>query len=1402
MYTKKCVPRILALALALAIVMLALSCGGNMGAGLHRTDGSNAGSLADGAYKSAGLIRAVPESEIGALPAWQQKLLSDPGWNQPYITPPAGTLVAAPSLASLGAETTRAMARGVKLNPRFAQSAAKGASWTGDHAGPFNPSIATAEYETLAPNADPPFGCNNDAGNSANGHAIEDLINATAAASPALPTYAVSYVREGLCAANYFNTLAGANKNASAAVYQAYCSVNDASYDPANPPVSAEVAEISYRSSLVPAGNPGPPSNCAATAYLVADYFWRAFNSQLSSDQIPGGPVDVYNVLIAPSGAASADAVSSGETTGAYQPFYFGSVSACYGGAWIIGLTASDSACLVFKDYFEAGLYQPAYWYRPVYGVILQRWLDMAPVDGQPWLSELGWPVLGPVGYDNGAMQINDKGAYYQWGMWFEKGFIWWLDYDQNTNPTVPDEAQTYYYTGSNVYCDESGDELVKASPAQFYGGSGPLGVNVTVDGVRQAVTDPWAPARLNATGKEYHIALSDPDGLSTVQLLMHARGYGGQPNADCKYKTYVWAFRDGTVQPAGSDYDETQRKAVHIFGDLARNKESVYIVRVQVQDEVGFAYGDSLPIVLGHTPGAVVGSEILVIRDDAPDFNTYNVNFNALTTDLDAIGAIYTVVNFTPTIAADFVAGGYKAAIWYRGGPGDASEPIYTVAWTTDEETAFRTLLGHKMLLISQAHGSVETIYPYSYWGWDNYQDSQFCQRVNSVLMTHTTDQKMGLTSNETNGNFNWLYVMFGSEMGTGGTATKGPQTLGLPQAWGSNAAERNTFYGSSGKMPEKLSWSTGGSDVLQFCTRGWYPPFGSNWTNPGWTCGMSANPSGSGSWLDCPGTDTFLSYGNTSSGGAEWNEPGPGRFWCWGMPYAKLAVTESTPEGMSRADVLQNVMAWLDQTLTLDIPGDDNWRPYAGEAEIISVTPGYWETSPPGFIKDSVSVTGVDYPDATSTDAYRTGYTNAPGERYISTSTAGNNGLDCADLDFQFPWYAYITTNTGDVETSPDTTTVPPALTTDDTVVFKGLLVSDADQNWTRYTPPTGELPNVMLNYGQPLPVVAGYFTSVAGDTNDEVYSNYGAAAPALTWNNTYKLEVEAIAHWSQYVRYGTKPARLCWSMFPGHRMYYPGSSTFLTDTTDGWLSFRKLFDIDPTVNPAGRNATSWNAAQFQFSNCTSEGRVVAFNYHNIPDWNPDLNYDGDANAAADGPADKFPIRCRLFTDYASYIDSNHVANGIQPYIWPDNQPPATTYVEGGCYVVDSGAPAFPFRILDDPLQPDPQECVTGGAGNYEITFNYILKYGVAPYTSVMVEFDPVFNHKWGNDGSYVYTLATGIATGGAQTNVLTLDGTPDHVAPPAGSYWITLRGIDGDTPPVTDYWRYTGSQLVLMP
>ena len=70
--------------LLVTLMMAVMSCGGGGGGTvtMDRVDTGNGASNYD-VSKGTGIL--IHEDEIASLPAWQQELLSDPGWNQPYI---------------------------------------------------------------------------------------------------------------------------------------------------------------------------------------------------------------------------------------------------------------------------------------------------------------------------------------------------------------------------------------------------------------------------------------------------------------------------------------------------------------------------------------------------------------------------------------------------------------------------------------------------------------------------------------------------------------------------------------------------------------------------------------------------------------------------------------------------------------------------------------------------------------------------------------------------------------------------------------------------------------------------------------------------------------------------------------------------------------------------------------------------------------------------------------------------------------------------------------------------------------------------------------------------------------------------------------------------------------------
>jgi len=583
-----------ALGLSIIILTAGLGCSGGGTTAALEAPGPGLAPASSAAHETAVLIS---EDEIARLPRWQQEKLSDSGWNQPYIAPREKTLIEPPTAEMLLADCQQVQSEGWRYRPRGPVSARQ-ASWLGPDDPTPGPRLK-GEYNLSPRDAAPPYGCNTDGTNGTedSDHALEDVIRAGTNHLP----IGLTYVLEGVSTANHFNSTGGAGNDAQSAVYQVFVSNLDGDFE------EREYEELTYRADLAPGVPPGGDCS-AATAYLVDGLFWKRFN--YATNALPNlEEIELFNILIAPASEASALLENDNDVAGRYQEFYFGTVGECYGGAWIVGLESADTGCDIFDDSVNnAFVAENPYHYTPVYGVILKRWqqMNLAGMAG-PWESWLGWPVWGPKAYANGAQMLTPRGAYYAWGVWFERGFIWWIDYDQEAYPNTPDEAQVYVWTGINVFCaDQAGAQYQELAPVVYYGGSGELGVSVVVDSFRYDGADPWNPVEMDAERTYYEIALpaneGNPSGTGTVQVAMHAHPYGGVPNEDCSYDWYVWAFRDGTIAMG----NEAEAQYVnHTFGNTIRNMEQVCAVRVQVTDADGnLGYGDSLPLHIGLGTG------------------------------------------------------------------------------------------------------------------------------------------------------------------------------------------------------------------------------------------------------------------------------------------------------------------------------------------------------------------------------------------------------------------------------------------------------------------------------------------------------------------------------------------------------------------------------------------------------------------------------------------------------------------------------------------------------------------------------------------------------------------------------------------------------------------------------
>jgi len=723
-------------------------------------------------------------------------LADDAGWRRPYSEPRRETSLPPPSDA-MHQEYLRARRQhepGLQTDAEIARRL----SWTDQDGFDGISAVLKGEYNLTPRNVDPPYGCNNDGANGNNDHAFEDVIRAGTQNLP----QSISYVLEGYTTPNWFNTTGGSSNSAYSAVYQLFSTSRSA--DPTDfysSPYYFE--ELSYRSDLAPGVPPG--GDCSgAEAYLVDGLFWKRFN--LSTTALPNAmQTKVYNILIAPAGPASGLLTSSGNADGRFQPFYFGNVRGCYGGAWITGIDAADTGCAQFDDgVAEAYADRHPYYYLPVYGLLLKRWQDtrQASMAG-PWEGGLGWPVDGPYPYLDGAQQLGPRGTYYAWGMWYERGFMWWVDYDQSVYPAAPDEAQLYGYSGINVYGHDG--DYFRWGPTVFYGDGGELGGTVVLDYFRFDAGDPWTPVRLTDSGTACSISI--PNGVTTVYLAMHCTAQGGTHNEDWRYKYYAWDFGDGATQPPGAPFDPGQALTVHTYD----TSEPDLVVRVQITDaDDATAYADSLP--LHFAPHAERKAVLLVSQSHGFDADFSGTNaWNAL---------------FGFDVETGAVPAGGRDMIWAAGLATDAGV----------------------------GPGGEYGVFP-------------------------TAPQNI---SGEFYGGFSRDSV---------------------------GCAERYTGSGSSGWIPERLTWNA----PSQYCGLGYYGALmGGREASPGFRAGVAVETE-----TPCPEV-AFVSWGNVWAPDEDIGFAptyshvlGERRLWVIGYPWALMG------QGEGIEYLLKNILAWLDSTV-----------------------------------------------------------------------------------------------------------------------------------------------------------------------------------------------------------------------------------------------------------------------------------------------------------------------------------------------------------------------------------------------------------------------------------------------------------------------------------------------------
>src|SRR5690606_3622803 len=139
-----------------------------------------------------------------------------------------------------------------------------------------------------------------------------------------------------------------------------------------------------------------------------------------------------------------------------------------------------------------------------------------------------------------------------------------------------------------------------------------------------------------------------------------------------------------------------------------------------------------------------------------------------------------------------------------------------------------------------------------------------------------------------------------------------------------------------------------------------GYYGPLYGVYAGARFQAGMGLQPNALGFDLG------FLSWGNSqapsNNSNSPWNHTtGPGTLWIVGYPWNEVSVTASSSGSMTRADLLNNILGWLDDSITYGGGGGGGgFAEYDGPPEIVCVTPIAWDKVDGSVTQGSAGVGG----------------------------------------------------------------------------------------------------------------------------------------------------------------------------------------------------------------------------------------------------------------------------------------------------------------------------------------------------------------------------------------------------------------------------------------------------------
>jgi hypothetical protein len=286
----------------------------------------------------------------------------------------------------------------------------------------------------------------------------------------------------------------------------------------------------------------------------------------------------------------------------------------------------------------------------------------------------------------NGRLLTGPKGQYYQYAQYFEKGFMWWLDY---LSPDTPDEVYIYMYDEDSTL--ETGGEYTQDPAVVRYGTGGPLGCVVFANPLVADVGDP---------------------------VYLKAFPYGGPTDNANGFDDdwFLWNFRDGNITGTSIQFP------IHEY-----YTEAVYTPRVMFtldydgdgNPDGGTAaykvFADAPEITIGHLGGGGGGggAKIVIVREDSPYPGDQNAT--AIGETLDSLGIPFDTMTESEVTSASEVED-YLLTIWCF-----PSYPEYNYQYLLTEPES------DIIMDITRVNGQnllVNWNMPYYYYNWYQFSD------------------------------------------------------------------------------------------------------------------------------------------------------------------------------------------------------------------------------------------------------------------------------------------------------------------------------------------------------------------------------------------------------------------------------------------------------------------------------------------------------------------------------------------------------------------------------------------------------------------------------------------------------------------------------------------------------